>query len=248
MKPLSVGAALKNAFSVAGQNLLIVLLIALVGGGLRDVLVTRGVQALADAFLEGVAGRPLLVYTQLAQLGLVTLWGCIFGAWAAPATIYLWVQREKGQAASLYDAVNYGLNRFSQVLRPHAISYFFIQLGSIIIVPQILLGIQWAFVDAIATLDRKETAVLARSRRLTGVMRSKVFLAFLPFLVWWVAYMLFVFNYGFNASLWVQLLSGTIDYAVLAVIDLVMVQFYLDLFRNRAQPATAPAPAEPAGS
>jgi hypothetical protein len=57
-------------------------------------------------------------------------------------------------------------------------------------------------------------------------------LTFLPFLVWWVSYQLFLFYGGWNRSAWIDLGIGTVDYLMLAIIDLVMVQYYLDLFRK----------------
>lgn len=236
MNRLGVGAAYRNAFSVLANNFVIALVIALIAGGLRDVVVT----ALASAFNDAThfSGRTQLFATQLAQLGLFTVWGCIVGAWAAPAQIYLWVQREKGQPVTLYDTVNYGLNRFSRVLGPHAWAFGWIQVGSIIIVPQILLGIQYAFVDAIATLDRVEPDVPGRSRRLTANRRRTIFMSFLPMIVWWLPYQLVGFYLGWNASPLYSFGLGTMDHLVLIFLDLVMVQYYLDIFRNRSdQPA-----------
>lgn len=233
MHRLSVREAFSNSARVFFRNIVIVLCIALIAGGLRDVLVTSTVSAVAGMF-QDLQGRPLLVATQLGQLGLGILWGCIVGSWAAAAAIYLWVQEEKQKDATLYEAVNFGLARFKRVVGPHSLAFFFIQLGSIIIVPQILLGIQYAFVDAIATLDAQEKEPLRRSRRLTTNRRKTIFLTFLPFLPWWIGYMLFSYD-AWNRNPLYSFAGGTIDHAVLIFLDLCMVQYYLDLFRDRPQ-------------
>lgn len=237
MNRLSVREAFSNSARVFSKNFLIVLFIAIIAGGLRDVVVTSTVGAVAGTFKD-LQGRPLLVATQLGQLALGILWGCIVGSWAAPAAIYLWVQEEKQKEATLYEAVNFGLARFKRVVGPHSLAFFFIQLGSIIIVPQILLGIQYAFVDAIATLDAQEKEPLRRSRRLTTNRRQTVFFTFLPFLPWWIAYVALSYI-AMNSSVAYTFAGGMVDHMVLIFLDLCMVQYYLDLFRERPQAQTS---------
>lgn len=237
MNRLSVREAFSNSARVFSKNFFIVLFLAIIAGGLRDVVITNTVSAVAGMFKD-LHDKPLLVATQLGQLGLGILWGCIVGSWAAPAAIYLWVQEEKQKEATLYEAVNFGLARFRRVVGPHSLAFFFIQLGSIIIVPQILLGIQYAFVDAIATLDAQEKEPLRRSRRLTTNRRKTVFLTFLPFLPWWIGYMLLSYI-AMNASPFYTFAGGMVDHMVLIFLDLCMVQYYLDLFRDRPQAQTS---------
>ena len=176
----------------------------------------------------------------LGQWLVAAIWYGPVGAWAAAATIYLWVQREKNRPTSLYDAVNFGLNRLPRVLKPHWLAFFFIQLGNLVIVAAILLGLQFAFVDAIATLDDREAHPLRRSGKLTLGRRGTIFRAFLPFLIWWLPYMTAITFFLPEAGAAYQFGFGIINQIVLCAIDLVMVQLYLDLFRK---PATAGVPA-----
>lgn len=243
MKRIGIFAVLGNALQVTFKNLGIVLLIATISGALGWLLADF-LAELMLGFIRTNTSQQRLIVSELSKTVALTVWGCLAGAWAAPATLYLWVQQEKGRPTSLYEAVNYGLNRFPRVLGPHSRALFIIQLGLIVIVPGILFGLQYAFVDAIATLDTAEKDPLARSRKLTAGRRGTLFRTFLFFLVWWVPMQL-------GGIWWIQAkgplalaLGGVVDGLILIIIDLCMVQFYLDLFRKPTAPAEpVPAPA-----
>ncbi len=172
--------------------------------------------------------QPLLV-SQLSQLVVSAIWNCFVGAFAASAAIYMWVQHHKKQSPTVYGGINYAINRYPRVLGAHSAAFLTIALGNIIIVPGILFGMQYAFVDAIATLDDRERAPLARSRALSALRRGTVFRTFAMFLVWWVPFQFFTF-YMQGMGLGEIALGGFFDHFVLLLIDLCMVQIYLDLF------------------
>lgn len=235
MQRLGIGTVLANAFRVLFRNFGIALAIAVLTGGLGALLAHLVVQGVTDVVQVGPNDRQkLLIVTQLTALGVLTVWGAIVGAWAAAAGLYLWVQHEKGQPTSLYDAVNFGLNRFGRVVGPHAKAYLIIQLGMIILVPGILFGLQYAFVDAIATLDSQEKNPLARSRKLTAGRRGTLFRTFAVFLVWWAPYQLLLTYQAQNMGIPAIVLAGTVDHLVLLAVELCMVQYYLALFRKPA--------------
>ena len=229
---------LKNALSVFFANFHIVAVIGLVCGGAGFAVTHWAGDEVARA--SGFSGQSLLVVSTLAQTVFLCMWAAVIGSWAAPAQLYLWVQREKNRPTSLYDAVNFGLNRLPRVLKPHWLAFFFIQLGNLVIVAAILLGLQFAFVDAIATLDDREAHPLRRSGKLTLGRRGTIFRAFLPFLIWWLPYMTAITFFLPEAGAAYQFGFGIVNQIVLCAIDLVMVQLYLDLFRK---PATAGVPA-----
>ncbi|MFN7147411.1 MAG: hypothetical protein ACK4YP_26835 [Myxococcota bacterium] len=239
MNRIGMGQVLRNAFGVLFRNFGIALFIAVIFGGLGWAIAERAGAAVVE-WARPPTGQQQLVYSEITKTIVLTIWGCIVGAWAAPASIYLWVQHEKGRSTSLYEAVNYGLNRFSRVLGPHARALFIIQLGIIVIVPGILFGLQYAFVDAIATLDTQEKNPVQRSRKLTSGRRGTLFRTFAVFLVWWAPMQLGGFlslqEYGTPAVA----LAGVIDALVLIVLDLCMVQYYLDLFRKPASQPVSP--------
>lgn len=249
MTQLGVGTILKNAFSVFFDNLFTAIFIAVVTGGLgfylTDALGTR-----AAASLHLSEGKALLVVGVLIQSALLCVWSGVVGSWAAPAQIYLWVQREKKQVASLSGAINYGLNRMGRVMRPHFSAYGLIALGNIVIVPGVIFGLQFAFVDAIATLDQQERSPLSRSMRLTSARRGTIFQTMLVFFFgWWLWYQLGLAFLQSTMPWWGKVALGTVDHLVLILVDLAMVQIYLDLFRKPAEGSAPKLPsALPAGT
>jgi hypothetical protein len=238
MNRIGIAQVLRNAFGVLFANFGIALFIAVVLGGVGWA-VAEQVGSYALATWPPSTPQQGMVISQVAQTVWLTIWGCLAGSWAAPASLYLWVQHEKKRPTSFYEAVNFGLNRFSRVLPAHSRALFIVQLGVIVIVPGILFGLQYAFVDAIATLDTAEKDPLARSRKLTAGRRGTLFRTFAVFLLWWLPVQAGGFFYIQEFGTLALAAAGVIDALVLIVIDLCMVQFYLDLFRK---PAAAPLP------
>ncbi len=240
MNRIGIAQVLRNAFQVLFKNLAIVLVIAIVMGGVGWAIADV-IGGLALEIWKPATGQQAMVISQVAQTIWLTIWGCFVGSWAAPATLYLWVQHEKKRPTNLYEAVNFGLNRWSRVFPAHARALFIVQLGIIVIVPGILFGLQYAFVDAIATLDNEEKDPLARSRKLTSGRRGTIFRTFAVFLLWWAPTQLGGFFWLQGLGTWALALGGVVDALVLIAIDLCMVQYYLDLFRKpAAAPATVP--------
>jgi hypothetical protein len=137
-------------------------------------------------------------------------------------------------------------------------------VGVQLLVPGALFAMQRAFVDAIATLDDRESDPAARSKRLTSARRGLVLRTFLVAAIWWVPFALagmFVlldpagaltpYVGAARAEQIAPFLTPTayvISYLVLCLVDLCMVQYYLDIFRRapeqgQAAQATDTAPA-----
>ena len=240
LTPRDVRTVLRNAFSVCLENFDIVVIIAVLTGGL-GLLVTDALGSAAAKGLDVGGGKAELITAFLVQSVLLCGWAGVVGSWAAPAQIYLWVQREKRLRSTLVGAINFGLNRWKRVGGPHAAAYGIIALGNIVVVPGIIFGLQYAFVDAIATLDKAEQRPLARSERLASARRGTIFRAMLPFFFgWWLWYALGLTFLLPTMPWWGKLALGTVDHLVLILVDLAMVQIYLDLFRKpTAEPASA---------
>lgn len=233
---------LKNALSVFFANFHIVAVIGLVCGGAGFAVTHWAGDEVARA--SGFSGQSLLVVSTLAQTVFLCMWAAVIGSWAAPAQLYLWVQREKGQPATLSGAINYGLNRLGRVMGPHFAAYSLVMLGTVVIVPGIIFGLQYAFVDAIATLDPLEKRPLNRSARLTSARRGSIFRTMLIFaLVWWLPNQLALVFLVPSMATWANVALGTIDHWVLILVDLCMVQYYLDMFRKPAESTPAPVAA-----
>jgi hypothetical protein len=237
MNRIGISQVLGNAFTVLFRNLGIALFIAGIVGGVGWALADV-VSAWAMAWWHPTTSQQAMIVSQVSQTIAVTIWECTVGAWGAAASIYLWVQHERNRPTNLYEAVNYGLNRLPQVLWAHARAVFIIQLGIIVVVPGILFGLQYAFVDAIATLDSQEADPLARSRKLTSGRRGTLFRTFAVFLIWWAPAQLGGLFWLQGQGTWALALGGVIDALVLVILDLCMVQYYLDLFRK---PTRAPS-------
>ncbi len=250
-------AALGNAFQVVFQNFFTVLVLAVVSGGL-GTLVSDFVASTAVKLVAPERGRSELLVSELSRTVADLGWGATVGALTAASTLYLWVQRERGQSTNFYDALNFGLNRWGRMWKAHGRALIAVQIGMLVIVPGILFGLQYAFVDAIATLDTKEANPGERSRKLTARRRGLIFSTFAVFGLWWIPYqgLLMFMIQDPNAFLggalhlsedtvkWLGPLlmpaAGVVNGLVLVLIDLCMVQYYLDLFRK---PASAGADA-----
>ena len=242
-------ASLRNAFAVALRNPVYVLVLSVVSGGV-GTLFSDAVAGLAVSLASPGRGRPELLVSELTRTAADIAWGATVGALVAASTLYLWVQRERGQPASFYDGLNYGLNRFGRMVRAHGRALLAVQLGMLVIVPGILFGLQYAFVDAIAALDDQESDPLSRSRRLTAGRRGLILRTFAVFGLWWLPYQLLllymvqdpdtflVSTLGLSASTaklvgpTLMPAAGAINGLVLVLLDLCMVQYYLDLFRK----------------
>lgn len=240
---ISMFDAVQNALRVFFANLFIVLVISLITGGI-GALIADGVTGAVFEYIEGHSaasdpirqGQMMLVAAQIVALLAMTIWGGVVGAWSAPATIYLWVQEYNKKPATLSGAINYGIDRFPDVLKAHFLAYAAVMLGQIIILPTIVFGLQYSFVDAIATLKPGEAGVLSLSSRLTLGRRGQIFRTFLLGMLWWVPWQLFGTFYAQDSGWYVMFAGGVIDYAVLAFFDLVMVQYYLSLYQKVVQP------------
>lgn len=226
---------LKNALNVFFSNFHIALFIALVCGGAGFAVTHWMGDEVARA--TGFSGQSLLVVSTLTQAVLSCFWALGVGAWAAAAQIYLWVQREKNQPATLAGSINFGLNRLGRVAKAHFYAYSLVVLGNVVIVPGIIFGLQYAFVDAIATLDPLEQHPLSRSARLTSLKRGAIFKTMLVFaLLWWVPDQLALVFLVPSMASWADVAFGTVDHLVLILVDLCMVQYYLDMFRRPVEP------------
>ncbi len=251
---ISIFEAVTNALGVALKNFAVILLVSLVTGGV-GALIADGVTEVVFKYLEAnyAAGDPIrqgqtmLVAATMIALVPMTIWGGVVGSWAAPATIYLWVQEHNKRPASLSGAINYGIDRFPSVLSAHFKAYAAIMVGQVILLPTIVFGLQYAFVDAIATLNREEQRPLYRSGRLTLGRRGQIFRTFALGLLWWLPWQFFGVFYVQEAPWYVMFAGGIVDYSVLAFFDLVMVQYYLSLYQKSDAEAQkdAGAKAEP---
>jgi len=233
--PRGVLTTLGEASRVFAKNLVPLLLMSVLVGGLSSILSA----SVGEACFEYVkhhypSNNPQMqmLSSELPNSLVVLVLGSTLGAFTSAFGLYFWVRHEKNEAAELYSAINYALNRLPRLIKPHAYSYGLIWLGNIVIIPGIWFALQFAFVDSIATLDDKETNATQRSQRLTHGRRGKIFRTFLFFCLWYIPYQL-PLRYAFQGKgLLYVALGGSIDQMVSFLTLFCMVQYYLDIFRK----------------
>lgn len=226
-----------RAASVVGANFGAMLFLAALNGGIGAVVISWVGSLVHDYVVQSYrVNNPqvALLASELPQQVMIWIWGGSVGSFTMAASLYFWVQRETNREATFRESINYALNRFHRIWKPHTKALGIILLGNIVLVPGIWFALQYAFVDAIATLDSEEKDPLARSKRLTFGRRGSIFRSFLIFGVWWFAYQLPV-RLGFQdlGTAWI-FLGGTVDHFVVILLDLCFIQYYLNIFRKSA--------------
>lgn len=184
-EPRGVMSALGMATRVFMDNLAPLLLMSAVVGGLGAALASTAGSEMNHYWMQThPTNNPQvkLMSSELPNSLVILMWGCTAGAFASAFSLYFWVRHEKKEAGNLYDAVNFALARLPRVLPAHAKAFSLIWLGNIVVIPGIWFALQYAFVDAIATLDEREKDPLSRfsGSPPTVVARSSVLLRYWP--------------------------------------------------------------------
>lgn len=202
----------------------VLLPLSLVIGGIGGVLLWQvGELALPYA---GPNPQSKLLYSGLAKVPVDLLWGCLMFPIIDAATIYAWRCAQAGKSLSLYSAVNWSLARYKRMVGPHAKAYVSITLGMMVIVPGILFGLQYAFVDAIAATDERSKRPLARSQKLTRGRRTRIFRSWIPYAIWLTFTDLKLVFLAESMGFWAVMALGTFDLLVLAVMEMLMYAMY----------------------
>lgn len=247
VKVLPVGTgpirALGNAVRVFIKNAGPLLLIACISGGLGAMLAAEVGGMFHDDWLRknpmNQNSQSALFAAEIPNFLFTMFWNSVVGAFTTPLALYFWVRHEKKETGSFYSAVNYALNRYGRVLKPHTAMTILIAIGAQAAIPGIWFALQYAFVDAIATLDDKETDPRGRSQRLTRNQRGKIFRTYVVFTGWILGAFILHFVLMGQSSVHV-FFGGSFDGVISILLNYCFVQYYLDMFRK---PATAPAPA-----
>jgi len=242
-------AAYRNAVRVALRNLPILLFWALVVGAVGSALSSLAADFGASLANDGrgpsgPADRSVLVASELSRMVAWTFWQGIVGALGASAAVYLWVRDAKGESTSLRESINFALNRAGRVIPAHLKAFAMVFWGAQVFIPGLLFGLQLAFVDAVATLDDKEASPLDRSRRLTRGRRGMLARALVPAALWWLVYSLLGLFVLKDQGMVSFAVGGALDHVVNALMDMVLVQLYVEEVRRRVALADAKRNAE----
>lgn len=257
MQPTGIFHAYTNAFRVFSRNLVILLFFAAVVGGAGAALASAVADYSMALYTGGkaasMADKGALVAGEIPRMIAWTFWQGLVGALGASASVYLWYKEARNEPTSLRDALNYAINRFSRVGPAHLKAFAIVFWGGQLFIPGLLFGLQFAFVDAVATLDDRETQPLERSRVLTRGRRGALARALIPAAIWWVGYQLL---FGFvlkDAGTLAFAVGGMADHLVNALVDMVMAQLFVEEVRRRialaekrqaaAQPVATAGPA-----
>lgn len=253
MQPVGILPAYRTAARVLFRNLPLLVVYAVVVGGLGSALAQLVSETSVSMYTGGkaasMADKGALVAGEIPRMIFWTFWQGLVGALGASASIYFWFQDAKGGTVSFRESLNYALNRFSRVGRAHLKAFAIVFWGGQLFIPGLLFGLQFAFVDAVATLDEREASPLDRSRVLTRGRRGALARALVPAALWWIGYQLL---FGFvlkDAGYLYSTLGGAADHMVNAFMDVVMAQLFVEEVRRRIaladkKKAAAQPPAE----
>ena len=205
----------------------------LIGGGGHWLMWQGGVMALPHA--DPMNPQSQLIYSELTKLVVGAIWFTITYPIIDAVSIYAWRRYSTGQDFSAKKALNWAIGRYGRMFGPHAKAFLTITAGMVIIVPGILFGLQYAFVDAITATDDKSKSPLKRSQKLTAGRRGRILRAWLPYAAWYLpAFLVFVYQAeagitmgGVEISPHIcVLVFGTIDVLILQVMEMAMLGLY----------------------
>lgn len=215
-----LGRALGRTFS----NLGVLLPWAVALGGVGHVVMYLAALNLAPRFAQ--ESTTQFIASEVIKLVVSLLLGVLLVPLVDAITIYVWREADRGRSPSLYDATNWGIKRYGRMFKPHMVSYLAIAVGMQVVIPGVLYGLQYAFVDAIAATDDNAKQPLARSQKLTQGRRSRIARAWLPYAVWYPAY---YFYFGFKAEGYgssAVFVFGVVDVLLLMAMEMVMFALY----------------------
>ena len=228
-----------RAAVVTSSNLFLLLPFVLVVGGLGSLLAWWvGAWALERLVKPGAGQQTQLMTSELTKLVVLTVWGILAAPVLDAVSIYAWRNRDGGR--SFKGAINYMLTRFRRMFVPHALSFTGISLGMSVIIPGIMFGLWWAWVDAItATRDRTLDPILRSlgrdpdsrtalqwSRVLSRGHRGRILRAWLPYALWYLPAAMYLVYQAEGAG-WVYVLAfGTFNMLLLTVMEMAMVGLF----------------------
>ncbi len=175
---------LAAGFGAALRALAVTLPVALALATLTAVGDTVVVELVASQWPDNAGGESQsgMIYTLLGWVG----WSLLLQVFVGPIFHACAVAVAKGAAmgkpAKLYPALNFALNRYKKMFRPHMLAWLAIAIGIQVIIPGILYWMMYAFVDSVAALEEHKDP-RARSRMLTAGRRSSIFWMIFPFIV-----------------------------------------------------------------
>jgi len=232
--PSNVLGILGLAFARTGKAFPILFILSVLIGGLGHWLMWQaGVLALPHA--DPSNPQSQLIYSELTKLAVGAIWFTLTYPIIDAVSIYAWRRFSTGQDFSAQKAINWAIGRYGRMFGPHAKAFLTITAGMVIIVPGILFGLHYAFVDAITATDDKSKSPLKRSQKLTAGRRGRIVRAWLPYAAWYLpAFLVFVYQAEAGITLGgveisphiCVLVFGAFDVLILCVMEMAMFGLY----------------------
>ena len=175
-----VGRALGMGVALTGRRILVALAATLPIALLSTVTELW----LLDRFTAG-GGPPDqqdLVKLVFAETGVSLVLEALYGPVLAAMAVYVALAWLRGRGAGVYGAVNFAINRYRRQFLPHMGAWFSIIIGMMALIPGIYFLLMYAWVDAVACLE-KERWPMARSKRLTRGRRKTILLVAIPWIL-----------------------------------------------------------------
>jgi hypothetical protein len=183
-KKSSVLNVMRRAAGAVLKNLPTVLPLVLFAGvlvGVADQLFYEWIQSdLARSSAQ--VQQSAFIKVMFGWWGIMLVFEVFFGPILGAAAVFVGRSHSQGSKVTLYKALNFAINRYGRLFKWHAAAWLSIHVGMLVLVPGILFMLQYAFVDAVATLEN-EPWPLGRSKKLTRGRRRRIFAVALILLV-----------------------------------------------------------------
>jgi len=169
--------------------------------------------------------QMVMVASQLGHMIFGLIWIGITYPLINAAAIYCWKAEDEGKTPNAAEAYAFAKGRYKRMFGPHLKAVLMIQVGLLVVVPGILYGLWYAFVDPITATDDKSKKPLDRSRKLTQGRRGRILRAWLPYVVWMVPELTLPLM-----TTWTELLGGWAVAAFFTVNLLLLVWMKMVIF------------------
>ncbi len=121
----------------------------------------------------------------LGEALVLMVWACVAFPILSAAAILCWRARENGDSPPTFQSTwTFAKSRYRRMVGPHAKAYIAITLGMMVLIPGVVYGLWFAFVDPITATDDRSKKPLDRSRKLTRGRRGRLVRAWLPYAIW----------------------------------------------------------------
>lgn len=213
------------AFARTLKGLPALLPLMLISYGLAELVGHWSGELMAAQMAPGNSQTALIAH-ELTRTFVVIIVGVFTLPLLHAGAVYHWMRGSEGKPATIKGTLNFALSRYKRMLGPHAASWITVQLGMIIVVPGLLFGLQYAFVDAIAALDDNAKKPLVRSQKFSYGRRGRIAFMWLPLVPWYIGYSLVATYQAAAWGIWAILGLALLNALIHLPFEMAMVGMY----------------------